>query len=90
MEDTIRLLMTLPGEDRLMEIEQAFADKARLDKLQALTEKNAYTGSVIMRMSSSGRGWRLHETEQSGADSDVRGAIDRFFAELDPENELFE
>ena len=86
----MQMLAALPPEARLETVQQAFADKARLDKLQALTEKQMYTGTVIMRMSETGRGWRLHETSQEGADSDVRGAIDRFFAEFDPEGEALQ
>jgi hypothetical protein len=90
MDEIMQMLAALPPETRLETVEQAFADKARFDKLQALTEKQAYTGTVIMRMSSTDRGWRLHETSQDGADSDVRGAIDRFFAEFDPEGEVLD
>lgn len=88
MDEIMQMLAAMPPEARLETVQQAFADKERLDKLQALTEKQQYTGTVIMRMSETGRGWRLHETSQEGADSDVRGAIDRFFAEFDPEGEV--
>lgn len=88
MDEIMQMLSALPPEARLETVKQAFDDKARLDKLQALTEKQQYTGTVIMRMSSTDRGWRLHETSQEGADSDVRDAIDRFFAEFDPEGEV--
>jgi len=50
-------------------------DKERLDFLQELTNKKAYTGKVVLRKSFTGRGWRLHETSQDGFDS-VREAID--------------
>lgn len=53
-------------------------DKERLDFLQDLTNQADYTGSVLLRLSSFGRGWRLHETSQGGAVSDVRQAIDTF------------
>jgi len=55
-------------------------DKERLDFLQDLTDKKAYSGQVILRDSKSGRGWRLHETSQEGASSSVRDAIDKFMA----------
>lgn len=35
-----------------------------------------YTGKVLFRWSTTGRGWRLHETSQSGAVSSVREAIE--------------
>ena len=53
-------------------------DKERLDFLQDLTDKKAYNGQVILRDSTSGRGWRLHETSQEGASSSVRDAIDKY------------
>ena len=53
-------------------------DKERLDFLQELTNKKAYTGQVILRDSTTGRGWRLHETYQEGSSSSVRDAIDAY------------
>jgi hypothetical protein len=88
MDEIMKFLATLPEGDRIKAVEDAFADQKRLNQLQALTEKENYTGTVIMRLSSNGRGWRLHETDLDGADSDVRGAIDRFFAEYDPEGDV--
>lgn len=60
-------------------IEIAIADSARIAKLQDLTKQKGYTGKVIMRDSSTGRGWRLHETSQMGAVDSVREAIDNYF-----------
>jgi hypothetical protein len=53
-------------------------DEERLDFLQKLTNDARYTGKVIVRGSSTGRGWRLHETSRSAAKSSVREAIDDF------------
>jgi len=53
-------------------------DKGRLDYLQKLTDQNYYTGQVVLRMSVTGRGWRLHETSDANAFSSVRDAIDNF------------
>lgn len=53
-------------------------DKERLDFLQELTDKKLYTGKVILRSSTTSRGWRLHETTYLGASSSVRDAIDDF------------
>jgi len=58
------------------EIMDAMADKARLDKLQALT--HGYGNGWMLRNSTSFRGMRLHETELKGATPDVREAIDKF------------
>lgn len=88
MEEIMRFLATLPEEERLEAVENAFADQKRLNKLQALTEREDYTGRVIMRLSTTGRGWWLHETDEEGSDADVRSALDRFFAEYDPEGEV--
>lgn len=52
-----------------------YTDKELLDFLQHLTDKCNYTGRVILRDSTTGRGWRLHETSTTGANSDVRQAI---------------
>lgn len=87
MEEIMQMLAAMPPEARLETVQQAFEDKARFDKLQALTERNTHTGTVRMRFDDE-YGWTLAETSQPGADSDVRGAIDRFFAELDPEGEM--
>jgi len=53
-------------------------DKERLDFLQELTNKGNYTRKVVLRWSTSGRGWRLHETSREDAVADVRIAIDKF------------
>jgi len=56
-------------------------DKQRLDFLQEITDKKAYTGKVILRNSTTGRGWRLCETSWSGCVQSVRKAIDNFKGE---------
>ena len=53
-------------------------DQERLDFLQRLTDERVYTGKVILRISTLGRGWRLHETSQKEALPSVREAIDNF------------
>ena len=55
-------------------------DEERLNFLQDLTDAGRYTGKVILRNSSTGRGWRLHETSFLAAKSSVREAIDDFMA----------
>lgn len=57
-------------------------DKERLDFLQKLTDRKSYTGTIILRESATGRGWRLHETNQEGSSENVRDAIDRFMEEV--------
>jgi hypothetical protein len=58
-----------------MRMERKYTDKELLDFLQELTNKDEYTGSVILRKSEHGRGWRLHETARYGSVPDVRQAI---------------
>lgn len=57
-------------------------DKERMDFLQELTDKGEYTGKVILRKSTTGRGWRLHETALFEAVSSVREAIDNMMREV--------
>lgn len=61
--------------------EELIKDAQRLDFLQSLTDKEEYTGKVILRKSKTGRGWRLHETSKEGAEYNVRKAIDNFIKE---------
>ena len=55
-----------------------YTDKERLDYLQKLTDEKNYTGKVILRKSFADKGWRLHETNITGAFNNVRKAIDSF------------
>ena len=50
-------------------------DTERLNFLQKLTDRKNYTGKVVLRESTMGRGWRLHES--SNGVSSVREAIDK-------------
>lgn len=63
--------------DRTM---RKITDKERLDFLQKLNDKVEFTGFCCLRNSTTGRGWRLHETEfptdSHQAFSNVRDAID--------------
>ena len=56
------------------------SDKELLDFLEELNKKKHYTGKCILRMSGTGRGWRLHETESDhdGVSDTVREAISKF------------
>ena len=51
-------------------------DTKRIDKLQSLTK--GYGKGWLLRESSTGRGMRLHETSQEGANPDIRNAIDNY------------
>lgn len=53
-------------------------DTELLDALQRLNDEQSYTGNCILRMSSNGRGWRLHETSKTTARRNVRQAIEDF------------
>ena len=55
-------------------------DTERLDFLQK--QLGSYSGKVICRNSTNGRGWRLHETTQSNAVNDVREAIDNYMKQV--------
>ena len=54
-------------------------DTELLDVLQALNDKADYTGKCILRISTTGRGWRLHETSEEdfvAPQKSVRQAIE--------------
>jgi hypothetical protein len=53
-------------------------DTQRLNFLQNLLARKKYTGRCVLRESTTGRGWRLHETSDPNALPSVREAIDRF------------
>ena len=55
-------------------------DKERLDYLQKLLDRANYTGKCVLRDSTTGRGWRLHESTLGDAVPDVRRAIDDYIA----------
>ena len=59
-------------------------DSKRLDFLQTQNDKARYTGQCVFRLSTMGRGWRLHETSKIGFNS-VRNAIDHAIAVLEKE-----
>lgn len=52
-------------------------DTELLDALQELNNRENYTGLCILRISTTGRGWRLHETSADGFIS-VREAINDY------------
>lgn len=66
------------AQRELEDVKVVRTDKDRLDFLQMLTNKGEYTGKVIMRNSTTGRGWRMNETSWPGAVDDVREAIDNY------------
>jgi hypothetical protein len=51
------------------------SDTELLDFLEAENKKARYTGKCLFRISSTDRGWRLHETSGMGAYDSVRDAI---------------
>lgn len=54
------------------------SDTELLDFLEKLNTQKHYTGKCILRMSITGRGWRLHETSKNGSSNTVREAIEKF------------
>lgn len=56
-------------------------DTELLDVLQKLNDESEYTGECVLRMSETGRGWRLHETSNTDGnppEKSVREAIEYF------------
>jgi hypothetical protein len=62
------------------EIESLKEDEERLDFLQSLNCAGFDTGRCVLRLSGTGRGWRLHESNCTEASHSVRVAIDAFRA----------
>jgi len=54
-----------------------YTDKDMLDFLDSENKKKRYTGKCIFRQSSTGRGWRLHETSHIDACNSAREAISK-------------
>lgn len=52
-----------------------YTDTELINYLQELNNESKYTGRCMLRNSSTGRGWRLHETSKEGACVSVRQAI---------------
>jgi hypothetical protein len=52
-----------------------YTDTELIDFLERQNKKNRYTGFCMFRISTTNRGWRLHETEAAGSKSNVRSAI---------------
>lgn len=68
--------LTMKGINMVVNTSSLFTDTQLLDFMQSRLDMAEYTGKCIFRKSSSGRGWRLHETNQPNAVNDVRLAID--------------
>jgi len=58
-----------------------YTDKELLDFLESENKKARYTGECMFRLSTTGRGWRLHETSQEGTSNSVREAISKAIKE---------
>lgn len=58
-------------------------DKELLDFMQARLEECRYTGHAIARWSTTGRGFRLHETRTWGGFKSIREAIAKMMKEHD-------
>ena len=57
---------------------KTITDKDRLDFLQRImVDEGKYSGKCILRRSTRGHGYRLHETKWKGAGVSVRNEIDR-------------
>jgi hypothetical protein len=64
-------------DDNITAEKLIYSDKELLDFLQELNDQCSYTGNCALRMSTTGRGWRLHETSSPGF-KNVREAISFF------------
>jgi len=56
-------------------IKKGYTDTDLINFLESKNEEKRYTGLCVFRMSSTGRGWRLHETTGKDAKNTVRQAI---------------
>lgn len=63
--------VTIPGNM----LRVLLRDRKLLNFLEQENNKGRYTGRCLFRLSSTGRGWRLHETEAPEASFTVREAI---------------
>lgn len=70
LEETADEVMTLFGDDSV-----------RIDFLQACFDEKRYTGKARLRLSTTDRGWRLHETKSRDGTASVREAIDKVIEE---------
>lgn len=87
MDKIMQYLMSIESEeDRLDLVEKAFNDSKRLDKLQKLNERSE-AGTCGVRVYDDGS-WEFGDS-QAAAEEEVRDAIDKFFAEVDPEGEIY-
>lgn len=57
-------------------------DTELLDFLQLITNNAEYTGKVVCQKSTTGRGWRLHETSRDDGVSDVRQAVINYMEQV--------
>lgn len=65
------------------EMERLREDYERLEFLEQLNARNHYTGRCVLRESTRGRGWRLHETARADSCFTVRAAIDTMRREME-------
>ena len=68
-------------DKEIAEMETMPTDKELLDWMQARLDERRYTGQVIARWSTTGRGFRLHETCTWGGLRSIRVAITKMMIE---------
>lgn len=78
METKNEVRAAAPQAPEWLRAPRAPTDTELIDFLQALTDEAQYTGRVVLRDSTAGRGWRLHETSKGAALTNVRQAIIRY------------
>jgi len=62
---------------------QKHTDRELLNFLEKLNIESPYTGKYILRNSTRGKGWRLHETSRVDSSETVREAIIKMMEERD-------
>lgn len=58
------------------ERDEAMKDTARLEWLEKMHRENNYSDRCIWRLSTTGRGWRMHSSTEYNGSETVRAAID--------------
>lgn len=76
VESVLDGLVVLATDDRINRVfDRLKKDEAMLDWLERQNAKGNYTGRCVFRWSTTGRGWRLHESSAEHGYSTVREAI---------------
>jgi len=77
MTDTDRAVNQTKGREEMgrNSIKKSYTDTDLINFLENKNKEKIYTGRCIFRISPTGRGWRLHETDIKDAKTSVREVI---------------